>query len=86
VKIKICGLKDPENIKAISALAPDYMGFICYGLSPRFIAALPPDVLDALPTAIYKTAVFVDESKETIENLIEQFDFNAVQLHGSITQ
>jgi phosphoribosylanthranilate isomerase len=83
VKIKICGLKDPENIKAISALAPDYMGFICYGLSPRFIAALPPDVLDALPTAIYKTAVFVDESKETIENLIEQFDFNAVQLHGS---
>jgi phosphoribosylanthranilate isomerase len=82
VKIKVCGLKDPENIKAIAALAPDYMGFICYGLSPRFIAQLPPGVLDALPVAIYKTAVFVNESKALIESLIDQFGFNAVQLHG----
>ncbi|RKR84243.1 phosphoribosylanthranilate isomerase [Mucilaginibacter gracilis] len=83
MKIKVCGLKKPENIKAVAALAPDYMGFICYGLSPRFIAQLPPDVLEALPEAIYKTAVFVNESDETITNLINQFDFNAVQLHGN---
>jgi phosphoribosylanthranilate isomerase len=28
MKIKVCGLRDPENIKAITALAPDYVGFI----------------------------------------------------------
>ncbi|EHQ24724.1 phosphoribosylanthranilate isomerase [Mucilaginibacter paludis] len=82
MKIKVCGLKDPENIKAISALSPDYMGFICYGLSPRFIAELEPEVLEALPDTVYKTAVFVNESKATIDNLINQFDFNAIQLHG----
>lgn len=82
MKIKVCGLKDPENIKAVAALSPDYMGFICYGLSPRFIAGLEPELLEALPATIYKTAVFVNESKETIDNLINQFDFNAIQLHG----
>jgi len=82
VKIKVCGLKNAENIKAVAALSPDYMGFICYGLTPRFIAGLSSDVLDALPDTIYKTGVFVNEDKEKINNLIDQFGFNAVQLHG----
>lgn len=82
MKIKVCGMKNPENIEAVAALAPDYMGFICYDLSPRFIAALPSDVIEALPSSIYKTAVFVNESAEKIRLLIQQFGFNAVQLHG----
>jgi phosphoribosylanthranilate isomerase len=85
VKIKICGLKEAGNIAAVAALSPDYMGFICYGLSPRFIAALPPSVFDALPSAIYKTAVFVNESAELIHSLIGEYEFNAVQLHGEET-
>jgi phosphoribosylanthranilate isomerase len=83
MRIKVCGMKDPENIKAVAGLSPDYMGFICYDLSPRYVAALPPDVLEALPQSIYKTAVFVNERAEKIELLINEFGFNAVQLHGS---
>jgi len=83
MKIKVCGLRDKENIKAITALAPDYMGFICYEPSPRYVKDIPADILANLPAVIYKTAVFVDESKETITRLIEQYGFNAIQLHGS---
>jgi len=83
MKIKVCGLKDPENIKAVTALSPDYMGFICYGLSPRFIAGLSPGVLGSLPASVYKTAVFVNENMETINAMIDTFNFNAIQLHGS---
>lgn len=83
MKIKVCGLKDPENINSVSALSPDYMGFICYDLSPRFILNLPSHVLEALPASVDKTAVFVNETKETIDILIEQFGFNAIQLHGN---
>jgi phosphoribosylanthranilate isomerase len=83
MKIKVCGLKDPENIKAVAALSPDYMGFICYDLSPRFIAALPAEMLSSLPVSVYKTAVFVNETEQTINALIDTFGFNAIQLHGN---
>lgn len=83
MKIKVCGMKEPENIKALAELKPDYMGFICYDLSPRYIADLPAEVLTALPESICKTAVFVNEEAANIDDLINQMGFNAVQLHGS---
>ncbi len=82
MKIKVCGLRDPENIKAISALGPDYVGFICYNLSPRFIADLPADIAASLPSNIQKTGVFVNESAETIQSLIDTYRFDIIQLHG----
>ena len=37
MKIKVCGLRHPENIDAVAAtLQPDYMGFIFYAPSPRY--------------------------------------------------
>ncbi len=83
MKIKICGLRDTDNIQAVAALKPDYMGFICYEPSPRYIKDISTDVLAHLPANVYKTAVFVDENEETINALIDQFGFNAIQLHGS---
>lgn len=83
MKIKVCGLKDPENIQAVAWLKPDYMGFICYGPSPRFIAELPIEFVKNLPAETYKTAVFVNESSENINLMIDQYGFDAVQLHGN---
>jgi len=83
MKIKVCGLRDDENIKAITALAPDYMGFIFYERTPRYVKDIPADVLASLPANIYKTAVFVDEDKEKIDQLITDHGFNAIQLHGN---
>jgi phosphoribosylanthranilate isomerase len=83
MKIKICGLRDTENIKAVTALAPDYMGFIFYGPSPRFVADIPVDTLNNIPSGIKKTAVFVNESAENINTLLDKYNFDAIQLHGS---
>jgi phosphoribosylanthranilate isomerase len=83
MKIKVCGLKDGENIKAVTALRPDYMGFIFYGPSPRFVGGLPAEVLDNIPPYIEKAAVFVNEKAETINALIDKYNFDIVQLHGS---
>ncbi|NCD71748.1 phosphoribosylanthranilate isomerase [Mucilaginibacter agri] len=82
MKIKVCGLKAPENIKAVAELQPDYMGFISYGLSPRFIGDLKASVLNDLSDSIKKTGVFVNESLEHIGSLIREYGFDAVQLHG----
>jgi phosphoribosylanthranilate isomerase len=83
MKIKVCGLRDKDNIQAVAALKPDYMGFICYEPSPRYIKDISTEVLAHLPANVYKTAVFVNEKEETINALIDQFGFNAIQLHGS---
>jgi phosphoribosylanthranilate isomerase len=83
MKIKICGLREPENIKAVAALSPDYMGFIFYDLTPRFVGDVQEDVLGLLPGSINKTAVFVNESVEVINKLIDTYKFNAIQLHGN---
>ncbi|MDB5023456.1 MAG: phosphoribosylanthranilate isomerase [Mucilaginibacter sp.] len=83
MKIKICGLKHPDNIEAIAGLLPDYMGFICYSPSPRYAADLQAETLASLPGSIYKTAVFVNEDAEIITKLRDTYNFDAIQLHGN---
>ncbi|WP_300492015.1 phosphoribosylanthranilate isomerase [Flavobacterium sp.] len=80
-RIKICGMKYAENITAIAALQPDYMGFIFYKKSARFYN----DTLPEIPKTIKKTGVFVDADSATILETIERYQLQAVQLHGSET-
>jgi phosphoribosylanthranilate isomerase len=54
MKIKVCGLRDTDNIKAVEALAPDYMGFICYDNSPRFIGGMDDDELVKISPILHK--------------------------------
>ncbi|QQL50962.1 phosphoribosylanthranilate isomerase [Mucilaginibacter ginkgonis] len=82
MKIKVCGLKDPNNIKAIEALGPDFIGLIFYPRSPRYIDGLPSSVTKAISPAIVKTGVFVNDSFESINSLISEYELDAVQLHG----
>ena len=83
MQIKICGLREPENIREIAALQPDYMGFIFYPNSPRFAKNLDVSLLNALPASIKKVGVFVNENLENILTYIQKYDLDAVQLHGA---
>ncbi len=78
MKIKICGMKYPENIHGISALNPDYMGFIFYRKSSRFYDAEKVD----LPSDIQKVGVFVNEMISEIQNTIQKYNLDVVQFHG----
>jgi phosphoribosylanthranilate isomerase len=83
MKIKVCGLRDAENIKAVAALGPDYIGLIRYDRSPRCVSNLNEAGLTDLPEAILKTGVFVNEIAENIQRIIDEYDLNAIQLHGN---
>ena len=79
MKLKVCGMKYQENIEAVAALKPDYLGFIFYDKSPRnFDGDIPK-----LPDSIKKTGVFVDASIDFIIKKTKQYGFKAIQLHGS---
>jgi phosphoribosylanthranilate isomerase len=81
MKLKICGMKYQENIEAVAALKPDYLGFIFYENSPRnFEGEIP-----TIPSTIKKVGVFVDASIDFIKEKVKQYDFKAIQLHGNET-
>ena len=81
MKFKICGMSNFKNIKDVSELNPDYMGFIFWEKSLRFINNSTPN----LTSNIKKTGVFVDQSIDYIENKIKEHKLQAVQLHGKET-
>jgi phosphoribosylanthranilate isomerase len=78
MKLKICGMKYPENILEVASLLPDYMGFIFWEKSARHFDGSIPE----LPQSIKKVGVFVNETVETMVEKIVQHDLQAVQLHG----
>ncbi|SDL67396.1 phosphoribosylanthranilate isomerase [Daejeonella rubra] len=83
MKIKVCGMRDPDNIVDLAQLKPDYMGLIFYPQSKRFAGNPDKSVLSSLPDSIKLTGVFVNEKIEEIIQKVDEYDLNAVQLHGS---
>jgi phosphoribosylanthranilate isomerase len=84
LKVKVCGMRDPENIRSIGAFKPDYMGFIFYKDSPRYVGesfAIPDD----LGVTVKRVGVFVNESTAVIRDKVSHVKLTAVQLHGHET-
>ena len=69
--LKICGLSDPENIREVSSLHPDMMGFIFYAPSPRNACALLHREVRNLPEDIDRVGVFVDAPVSHVLHLAE---------------
>ena len=76
--IKVCGMRDANNIRDVEALGIDWMGFIFYPKSQRYVNQLPA----YLPNSAKRVGVFVNESHESILEKIEMFQLDIVQLHG----
>ena len=86
MNVKVCGLRDAENLKQVAALNPDFVGFIFYDESPRFVGeTLDVDLVRALPRSIRKVGVFVNASPESIIRNVKKYDLQYVQLHGTET-
>lgn len=77
--IKVCGMRDNENIRKVDALGVDLMGFIFYPPSPRFVEERP----SALPASDKRVGVFRDASVGTILQTAERFGLSWIQLHGN---
>lgn len=83
IKLKICGMRDPENIKEVALLEPDYMGFIFYEKSKRFVGELDPASLFKIPENIGRVGVFVNHDLKEVVKLADRFGLSILQLHGT---
>ena len=80
--IKVCGMRDDANIRAVLALKPDFMGLICYPKSPRYVGSEPTPGQSGCWAPVQKVGVFVNASLEEIAARQRTFGFDCVQLHG----
>lgn len=81
MKLKVCGMRDKNNILEVAALGPDYMGFIFYKGSKRFVG--DDFEMPVLPASIVKVGVFVNEEEYKIQNTADRHGLSLVQLHGN---
>lgn len=87
LRIKVCGMRDVENIKALGRLKIDYMGLIFYPKSPRYIDNMSQqDILEmhkALAGGKERVGVFVNENMQTILQKANEYSLDLIQLHGN---
>lgn len=77
--IKVCGMRDADNIRKVEDIGIDLMGFIFSPKSSRYVSE-PPTYL---PTKCKRVGVFVDASIGDVMTIVEQYQFNIIQLHGN---
>ncbi|MFN8353533.1 MAG: phosphoribosylanthranilate isomerase [Spirosomataceae bacterium] len=79
-------MRDSDNIRELLELQPDYMGFIFYEKSPRFVAdELDEQLLKSFPRTTKKVGVFVNATIDTILRNVKRYNLDFVQLHGDET-
>lgn len=83
-KIKICGLRRPEDIEIVNKYKPDFAGFIID--FPKSYRSLEPDKVSDLTKNLDKeiksVGVFVDEDIDTVIKLLNENIIDIAQLHG----
>jgi phosphoribosylanthranilate isomerase len=89
IRVKICGLMQAEQVKAIAHSGADALGFICVPESPRFLEpAAIQAIVRTLPTLtsqghpLAKIGVFANAALEDIISAVEIAALTGVQLHG----
>ena len=88
MKIKVCGTKDPDNIRELLKLPIDMLGFIFHPGSPRYVGkqkALPAWIREheAAFSGVLRAGVFVNAEIDEILNAVHDYGLDLVQLHGS---
>ena len=77
--IKVCGMREAENIREVEALGIDWMGLIFWPKSSRYVSEMP----DYLPQDVKRVGVFVNEDLDTVKKKADDYALDLIQLHGS---
>lgn len=88
--IKVCGMRDGDNIEAVEALGIDWIGMIFWEKSPRHVSMIPthagnlPDRAQNLPSTrnVKRVGVFVNEMSQNIITRVINYQLDFIQLHG----
>lgn len=77
--VKVCGMREANNILAVEKLGIDYMGFIFWPKSSRYVSTPPA----YLPTRCQRVGVFVNSDLNDVLLHCSDYRLDAIQLHGT---
>lgn len=84
--IKVCGMRDPENIRSVTATGVDWIGLIFYPRSSRYVGEGNTELkakFDEANRQIKKVGVFVDAPLEEMLEIADVYQLDYLQLHGN---
>lgn len=82
-RVKICGITRIDDALAAVAAGADALGFVFYGPSPRNISLPQASAIFAsLPPFVSKVALFVNPSREQVEEALSVLSIDVLQFHG----
>ena len=85
-KIKVCGINDLSCLDSVQKFKPDYLGFITYQNSPRYIDAnFLKQAQEFIDDEITPVIVFVNEKISFINEIINIIPNALLQFHGNET-
>lgn len=84
MQLKVCGMKNWDNMKALEKLQPDLMGLIFHKASPRYVGNVS-FTSKIKELKLQKVGVFVNEDVSAILEYVQNFGLSGVQLHGDET-
>ncbi|WP_431862430.1 phosphoribosylanthranilate isomerase [Azospirillum sp.] len=86
VPVKICGLSEPESLRAALDGGARWIGLVFYPASPRYVApSLAAELARMVPTAVRTVGLFVDADDAFLDHVVSQVPFDLLQLHGKET-
>ncbi|MGZ9810329.1 phosphoribosylanthranilate isomerase [Pseudoroseicyclus sp. H15] len=86
IRLKICGLREAEQIAAAASAGAAYFGFNFFPPSPRYVTAAEAAALaGAVPMGRMKVGLFVDPSDAELDAMLAEVPLDMVQLHGAET-
>jgi phosphoribosylanthranilate isomerase len=86
VRVKICGIRTPEQMQAVAAAGAAYVGLNFFPKSPRFVTLdAARAVALAAPDGLCKVALVVDADDATLDAIVDAVPLDMLQLHGTET-
>jgi phosphoribosylanthranilate isomerase len=83
VRVKICGVRRAEEVRAVAAAGGAYVGLNFFAKSPRYVTIAEAKALALeAPTGLAKVALVVDPDDATLDALVEGVPLDMIQLHG----
>lgn len=84
MKIKICGLTQPDNARQVALLGVDAIGLVFYAKSPRCVDAQTAlGIVNALPPFVNRVGLFVNADANFIDEVLCEVPLDTLQFHGN---
>ncbi|MFN4145857.1 MAG: phosphoribosylanthranilate isomerase [Runella sp.] len=86
MKVKVCGMREKTNLVELLEIKPDFIGFIFYDQSPRYVGdTLDEKFVKSIAKPTKKVGVFVNATPDYVLRTVKKYDLQYAQLHGNET-